>query len=502
MEHRDDLSMRPAPAEPFRPAFHYSPARNWMNDPNGLVWYDGEYHLFYQHNPLGTEWGNMSWGHAVSADLRTWEELPVAIPYTAAEEVFSGCIVVDHANTSGLGSAAEPPFVALYTSVDTSTGLQAQSIAHSSDRGRTWSRYAGNPVLDLDSSDFRDPKVFWYADGGYWVMVVMLAAERIVQFYRSDNLIEWAHLSDFGPLDSTAALWECPDLFELPVEGDGPEETRWVLVVSVNPGAPAGGSGTRYFLGDFDGKCFTPDPDPARRRHRPLVRLRRGLLCAGLLQRRPGRRARPDRLDEQLGLRGADPDLVVPWVHDPAARLPPAASERADPPRATTSRARRRPTRAGPGAAGRGGSRRSHAAAGQRRMARRWRSPSSSCSGPRNASGCTSAPPGTSGPSSGTTRDRRRSSSTARPRGQSSSTRASPPSITDRSRLRTAACACASMSMPPPWRCSAGRASASSPTRSSLPPTAGWSASSPRPATSRLAYLDVKPLQPLPPPSS
>ena len=123
MEHRDDPSMRPAPAEPFRPAFHYSPARNWMNDPNGLVWYDGEYHLFYQHNPLGTDWGNMSWGHAVSADLLTWEEQPVAIPFTDAEQVFSGSIVVDHANRTGLGSADKPPFVALYTSVDTSTGL-------------------------------------------------------------------------------------------------------------------------------------------------------------------------------------------------------------------------------------------------------------------------------------------------------------------------------------------------------------------------------------------
>jgi fructan beta-fructosidase len=248
--------------EAFRPAFHYSPARNWMNDPNGLVWYDGEYHLFYQHNPLGTDWGNMSWGHAVSADLLTWEELPVAIPFTDAEEVFSGSIVVDHANTSGLGSVDEPALVALYTSVATSTGLQAQSLAYSTDCGRTWSRFDGNPVLDVGSKDFRDPKVFWYDDGRYWVMVVMLAAERIVQFYRSDDLIEWAHLSDFGPLDSAAALWECPDLFKLPVEGEGPEETRWVLVVSVNPGAPAGGSGTRYFLGVFDGKCFTPDPDP------------------------------------------------------------------------------------------------------------------------------------------------------------------------------------------------------------------------------------------------
>jgi fructan beta-fructosidase len=244
--------------EAFRPAFHYSPHRNWMNDPNGLVWYDGEYHLFYQHNPLGTDWGNMSWGHAVSPDLQTWEELPVAIPCSDSEQIFSGCIVVDHANTAGFGVADEPAMVALYTSVYAHSGLQVQSLAFSTDRGRTWTRYEGNPVLDRDSSDFRDPKVFWYAEGGYWVMVLVLAVERIAQFYRSDNLVDWEHLSDFATGNPADGFWECPDLFELPV-GGGTEQSRWVLVISVNPGAPAGGSGTRYFVGDFDGKVFTPD---------------------------------------------------------------------------------------------------------------------------------------------------------------------------------------------------------------------------------------------------
>jgi fructan beta-fructosidase len=254
----DHHQENPVP-EAFRPAFHYSPARNWMNDPNGLVWYDGEYHLFYQYNPLGTDWGNMSWGHAVSPDLQTWEELPVAIPFSDSEQVFSGSIVVDHANTTGFGTLGEPSLVALYTSVYAHSGDQAQSLAYSTDRGRTWTRYDGNPVLEIGSSDFRDPKVFWYAAVGYWVMVVVLATERIVQFYRSDNLTEWEHLSDFATGSAVDGLWECPDLFELPVDGGGPLGTRWVLVLSVNPGAPAGGSGTRYFVGDFDGKLFIPD---------------------------------------------------------------------------------------------------------------------------------------------------------------------------------------------------------------------------------------------------
>ena len=147
--------------EPHRPGFHYSARRNWLNDPNGLVWYDGEYHLFYQHNPLGTDWGNMSWGHAVSRDLVTWTELPVALPFTDTEHVYSGSVVVDHRNTSGFATDGTACMVAVYTAHDPATTRQAQALAWSTDRGRTWTRYAGNPVLDIASTDFRDPKVFW-----------------------------------------------------------------------------------------------------------------------------------------------------------------------------------------------------------------------------------------------------------------------------------------------------------------------------------------------------
>jgi sucrose-6-phosphate hydrolase SacC (GH32 family) len=247
------------PTDPYRPGYHFTPERNWMNDPNGLVWHEGEYHLFFQHNPEGTGWGNMSWGHAVSRDLRSWEELPVALRSTPAEHAFSGSVVVDHDNTSGLGEPGRPAMVALYTGHDPTTGVQRQCVAFSLDRGRTWSRYHRNPVLDLDSTEFRDPKVFWYGDGGYWVMLVAMAEERLVLLYRSTDLLTWERLGDFGPAGSVDGVWECPDLFQLPVEGE-PGASRWVMVVSVQTGAPAGGSGTQYFVGDFDGTVFTADP--------------------------------------------------------------------------------------------------------------------------------------------------------------------------------------------------------------------------------------------------
>lgn len=170
--------------EPYRPQYHFSPAENWMNDPNGLVWYRGEYHLFYQHNPHGSTWGNMSWGHAVSRDLVHWEELDVALENTGDEHIFSGSIVVDERNTSGLGQPGRPAMVAVYTSWYPATGIQAQSLAYSIDAGRTWTRYQSNPVLDIGSRDFRDPKVFWYEPGGYWVMAVALAVEHKIQFYQ------------------------------------------------------------------------------------------------------------------------------------------------------------------------------------------------------------------------------------------------------------------------------------------------------------------------------
>lgn len=260
--HKD--AMTGPTAVTHRPAYHFCPARNWMNDPNGLVWYDGEYHLFFQHNPFGSDWGNMSWGHAVSPDLRHWEELPVALEHTPTEHVFSGSVVVDHADTSGLGADGEPAMVAVYTSHDPVTEHQGQSIAWSTDRGRTWSRHPQNPVLE-SAPDFRDPKVFWYAEGGCWVMVVARAAEHVVALYRSADLLHWEHLSDFGPAGAADHVWECPDLFPAAVDGD-PSRTRWVMIVSVQGGAPAGGSGTQYFVGDFDGTTFTAEgpPDEAR----------------------------------------------------------------------------------------------------------------------------------------------------------------------------------------------------------------------------------------------
>ena len=204
--------------EPFRPQFHYTPAKNWMNDPNGLVYYKGEYHLFYQYNPFGSQWGHMSWGHAVSRDLVHWHELPVAIPEQGDELVFSGSAVVDKDNTSGFGTRANPPMVAIYTAAK--PGSQAQALAYSIDRGRTFKRYSGNPVLDIGSGEFRDPKVFWYAPAHEWRMVVSKAVERKIAIYRSPNLKDWTHLSDFGPANATGGVWECPDLFPLAVDGN------------------------------------------------------------------------------------------------------------------------------------------------------------------------------------------------------------------------------------------------------------------------------------------
>jgi fructan beta-fructosidase len=249
----------PGPAnyrEPFRPQFHYTPATNWMNDPNGLVYHKGEYHLFYQHNPFGNTWGHMSWGHAVSRDLVRWEELPVAIPEEGSEAIFSGSAVVDHENTSGFGTRKEPAMVAIYTSAYPDD--QEQSLAYSTDRGRTWTKYAGNPVLDDADREFRDPKVFWYEPAGEWRMVVVKAIQRKVAIYSSSDLKRWEHLSDFGPANAVGGIWECPDLFPLPVDGKR-KHTKWVMVVSLNPGGIAGGSGTQYFVGDFDGTRFTAD---------------------------------------------------------------------------------------------------------------------------------------------------------------------------------------------------------------------------------------------------
>lgn len=229
-----------------------------MNDPNGLVFYDGEYHLFYQHNPEGIRWGHMSWGHAVSPDLVHWEHLPVALPETDSMMVFSGSAVVDWNNTSGFGTREAPPMVAIYTAHYTQRRLQNQYIAYSNDRGRTWMPYEGNPVLDIGMEDFRDPKVFWYAPEEKWIMVVALSLERKVHFYASRDLKQWEFQSTFGPAGNADGIWECPDLFLLPVD-NVPGESRWVLEVDLGREAVAGGSGGQYFVGDFDGVTFTPE---------------------------------------------------------------------------------------------------------------------------------------------------------------------------------------------------------------------------------------------------
>ncbi|GAA4412260.1 hypothetical protein GCM10023148_05710 [Actinokineospora soli] len=234
-----------------RPGYHLTPGLRWMNDPNGLVWHDGRYHVFFQHNPHGDTWGNMSWGHASSPDLVRWTEHPVAIPCDADEEVWSGSVVLDHRDTSGLGGGA-PVLVAIYTSAYPD-GRQAQSLAYSRDGGETWVKHSGNPVLDRGSKAFRDPKVFWQ-EPGHWVMVAVEAEAGEVLFHRSDDLLTWEHLSTFAPGLAPGSLWECPDLFALPVGG----RLVWVLVVSLNPDPDGDGSATRYFVGDWDGVAFTP----------------------------------------------------------------------------------------------------------------------------------------------------------------------------------------------------------------------------------------------------
>lgn len=245
----------------FRPAIHYTAKDTWLNDPNGLIYNNGTYHLYYQNNPYGNVWGNMSWGHATSADLTTWTEHPVAITGDDNEDIFSGSIVIDSLNTSGLGAEDRPPWVAVYTSAfkDASPhrGTQAQSLAYSMDEGMTWSKFPGNPVLTRDSKNFRDPKVLWYSgpNASYWVMVAVEAQEQKVLFYRSPNLKDWDLLSEFGPANAIGGEWECPDLFPLPLD-DNPSQVKWVLTVNINPGAVAGGSGGQYFIGDFDGIHF------------------------------------------------------------------------------------------------------------------------------------------------------------------------------------------------------------------------------------------------------
>ena len=254
----------------YRPNFHFTPKKGWMNDPNGMFFANGYYHLFYQHYPDGNTWGPMHWGHAISKDLIKWEELPIALYPDKGKYIFSGSAVVDTHNASGLGTGKTAPIIAVYTLHDMTKekegkiDVEQQDIAFSNDNGFTWQKFEeGNPVVKNPGiRDFRDPKVSWDETHKQWIMV--LAAQDRVQFYKSSNLKSWELLSDFGKnIGAHGGVWECPDFFEIKVEGT--KETKWVLIVNLNPGGPNGGSGVQYFVGDFDGKTFTMDKSFAER---------------------------------------------------------------------------------------------------------------------------------------------------------------------------------------------------------------------------------------------
>lgn len=260
-----EIAFESSGLETFRPIYHFTPTKGWMNDPNGLIYMDGEYHLFFQHYPDSTVWGPMHWGHAVSNDLVNWEELPIAIYPDSLGYIFSGSAVVDSENSSGLGTAENPPMVAIYTYHDMAgeksgaKDYQKQAIAYSLDKGRTWIKYDKNPVLPNQGiKDFRDPKVsqITQPDGTkLWVMT--LAVLDRIQFFGSPNLKEWRLLSEFGQgIGAHGGVWECPDLLPFTTP-DGKQ--KWVLLVSLNPGGPQNGSATQYFIGDFQNGTFTPD---------------------------------------------------------------------------------------------------------------------------------------------------------------------------------------------------------------------------------------------------
>lgn len=240
----------------YRPSYHFTPLYGWMNDPNGMVYKDGEYHLYFQYNPYGSKWGNMHWGHAVSKDLVHWEHLDPAIARDPVGHIFSGSSVVDKKNTAGFGKDA---IIAIYTNNSVNHN-EMQCIAYSNDNGRTFTKYEGNPVLTpFDGlKDFRDPKVFWYEKGKCWYMIV--SADKETRFYKSKNLKKWTYVSAFGKgLGQQPCQYECPDFFQLPVNGDK-KKMKWVMTMNINPGCWFGGSATEYFVGDFDGKNFTcPD---------------------------------------------------------------------------------------------------------------------------------------------------------------------------------------------------------------------------------------------------
>lgn len=241
-----------------RPSVHLTARSTWMNDPNGLVHHGGLWHAFFQNNPFGSDWGHMSWGHATSTDLLHWEEQPVAIPEGEQIAIFSGSVVHDAANTSGLDPSS--PLVAIYTGASWEDhpehpSIQGQRLAFSTDGGAEWTKVPGW-VLDRSSRNFRDPKVFWHAPSARWVMVAVEAEHRELLLHTSRDLRVWEHVSTFRD-DRTDGIWECPDLVPMdPADPDG----EWLLILSTNPAGPAGGSGNHGFLGSFDGRTFTPDP--------------------------------------------------------------------------------------------------------------------------------------------------------------------------------------------------------------------------------------------------
>lgn len=239
--------------EKWRPIYHHTPAYGWMNDPNGLFYKDGLYHLYYQWNPYGSQWENMHWGHSVSRDLVHWENKGMALAPDALGTIFSGCAVVDHENTAGFGKGA---VVAFYTSAGES---QMQSMAYSTDNGASFVKYDGNPVVTADVPDFRDPHVFWHRETARWVM--LLAAGQEMRIYSSSNLKDWHYESAFGEgWGNHDGVWECPDLIKLPVRGTNKE--KWMLICNINPGGPFGGNATQYFIGQFDGHRFTCEDQP------------------------------------------------------------------------------------------------------------------------------------------------------------------------------------------------------------------------------------------------
>ena len=245
----------------YRPSYHFTPLYGWMNDPNGMVYKDGEYHLYFQYNPYGSKWGNMHWGHAVSRDLIHWEHLDPAIARDPVGHIFSGSSVVDKKNTAGFGKDA---IIAIYTNNSVNHD-EVQCIAYSNDNGRTFTKYEGNPVLTpFDGlKDIRDPKVFWYEKDKCWFMIV--SADKETRFYKSKNLKKWDYVSAFGKgLGQQPCQYECPDFFQLPVNGDE-KNKKWVMTMNINPGCWFGGSATEYFVGDFDGKNFTcPDANDVK----------------------------------------------------------------------------------------------------------------------------------------------------------------------------------------------------------------------------------------------